>query len=51
MPYCYLLRCSDGSYYAGSTWDLTKRREALIAGRFDDVPALSKKSNFSRPES
>ncbi len=88
--YVYILRCSDGSYYTGSTNDLerrlwqhqneeganyTKRRlpvklvyyeeyerideafyrekqiqgwsrkkkEALIEGRFEDLPALAKK--------
>ena len=25
MPYAYLLRCADGSYYAGSTRDLQRR--------------------------
>jgi putative endonuclease len=25
MPYAYLLRCSDDSYYAGSTWDVEGR--------------------------
>ncbi len=25
MPWMYLLECSDGSYYAGSTWDLDGR--------------------------
>ena len=25
MPYAYILRCSDGSYYVGSTWDLDAR--------------------------
>ncbi len=25
MPYMYILKCSDGSYYTGSTWDLDKR--------------------------
>ena len=25
MPYAYILECSDGSYYTGSTWDLDKR--------------------------
>lgn len=25
MPYMYILECSDGSYYTGSTWDLAKR--------------------------
>ncbi len=25
MPYVYILRCADGSYYVGSTTDLTRR--------------------------
>jgi putative endonuclease len=25
MPHAYILRCSDGSYYVGSTWDLELR--------------------------
>ena len=25
MPYTYLVRCADDSYYAGSTWDLEVR--------------------------
>jgi len=25
MPYIYILECSDGSYYTGSTWNLEKR--------------------------
>lgn len=25
MPYMYMLECSDGSFYTGSTWDLEKR--------------------------
>jgi len=25
MPYMYILKCSDGSYYTGSTWNLEKR--------------------------
>lgn len=25
MPYTYILKCSDGTYYVGSTWDLEKR--------------------------
>ena len=25
MPYMYILECSDGSYYTGSTWDLDPR--------------------------
>jgi len=25
MPYTYIVECSDGSYYVGSTWDLARR--------------------------
>ena len=25
MPYVYILRCSDDSFYVGSTWDLERR--------------------------
>src|SRR4051794_27726644 len=25
MPYTYILRCSDDTYYAGSTWDVEAR--------------------------
>lgn len=25
MPHMYILKCSDGSYYVGSTWDLERR--------------------------
>ena len=25
MPFAYILRCSDGSFYVGSTWDLERR--------------------------
>jgi putative endonuclease len=25
MPYVYILECSDGSFYTGSTWNLDKR--------------------------
>jgi len=25
MPFMYILRCSDSSYYVGSTWDLEVR--------------------------
>ena len=89
MPFTYILRCADGSYYVGSTLDLERRlaqhdagegalytvrrrpvelvwahetqlvddafalekkiqgwsrakREALIEGRFDVLPALSR---------
>jgi len=90
VPYVYILKCADGSYYVGSTRDLEQRlwqhstgqgaaytrrrlpvrlvfaqefdrvdeayalekrvqgwsrakREALIEGRFNDLPRLSKK--------
>jgi len=25
MPYVYILECSDGTYYTGSTWNLEER--------------------------
>lgn len=25
MPWTYILECSDGSFYVGSTWDLERR--------------------------
>ncbi|NYE36453.1 putative GIY-YIG superfamily endonuclease [Nocardioides cavernae] len=25
MPHVYILQCSDGSFYVGSTWDLERR--------------------------
>ena len=25
MPYMYILKCADGSFYTGSTWNLEKR--------------------------
>ena len=25
MPYTYMLKCSDGTFYTGSTWNLEKR--------------------------
>ena len=25
MPHAYIVRCADGSYYVGSTWDLERR--------------------------
>lgn len=25
MPFTYILECADGSYYTGSTWDISKR--------------------------
>ncbi|WEO78010.1 GIY-YIG nuclease family protein [Cryobacterium sp. SO2] len=90
MPFMYILHCSDGSFYVGSTWDLERRvaqhntadqgagytrrrrpvqlvyfeqtdriadayarekqiqgwgrakRIALIEGRYDDLPGLSR---------
>ena len=97
MPFVYMLRCADGSYYVGSTRDLEKRlwqhstghgsaytskrlpiavvfaqefdrideayalekriqgwsrakREALIEGRYNDLPRLSKKNFGARDE-
>ncbi|MCY7396222.1 MAG: GIY-YIG nuclease family protein [Nocardioides sp.] len=98
MPYAYLLRCSDDSYYAGSTWDLDGRlwqhnspdqgavytrrrrpvvvvwsawfdsiaeafafekrgqgwsrvkREALIRGDYEALPALSRRSGVQARE-
>jgi predicted GIY-YIG superfamily endonuclease len=32
MHYVYILRCADGSYYVGSTWNLEKRIEEHSAG-------------------
>ena len=32
MPYLYILECSDGSYYTGSTWDLRQRLAQHQAG-------------------
>ncbi len=32
MPFAYLLRCADGSYYAGSTTDLPSRLEQHASG-------------------
>jgi len=32
MPYVYMLECSDGSYYVGSTWDLERRVAAHASG-------------------
>ena len=37
MPYVYILRCSDGSYYTGSTNDLERRlaeHNAKVFGGF-----------------
>jgi putative endonuclease len=89
MPHAYIVECSDGSYYVGSTWDLERRvgehnlglgaeytkrrrpvrlmwaaefnrideayaaekqiqgwgrakRQALIEGRFEDLPGLAR---------
>jgi putative endonuclease len=32
MPYMYILQCSDGTYYTGSTWNLAKRFEQHTSG-------------------
>jgi putative endonuclease len=32
MPWVYLLKCADDSYYAGSTWDLERRFAQHAAG-------------------
>jgi predicted GIY-YIG superfamily endonuclease len=34
MPFVYLLKCADGSYYAGSTLDLEMRMTQHQAGYF-----------------
>jgi len=33
MPYMYILECSDGSYYVGSTWDYYARLQQHQDGR------------------
>lgn len=32
MPWAYIVECSDGSYYVGSTWDLSRRIAEHNAG-------------------
>ena len=32
MPFTYMLRCRDGSYYVGSTWNLDRRLAQHRAG-------------------
>ena len=32
MPYMYILKCCDDTYYTGSTWSLEKRLEKHNAG-------------------
>jgi putative endonuclease len=32
MPYMYILKCSDGTYYTGSAWSLEHRIEQHNAG-------------------
>ena len=62
--YMYILKCSDGSYYTGSTRELEKRvmehnmglgqgwshskKEALIQGQFGKLTDLSKSSANKR---
>jgi predicted GIY-YIG superfamily endonuclease len=54
MPYCYLLRCADDSYYCGSTRnELNVRIEQHRSGLGSDytakrLPGLSKKQLFAR---
>jgi len=35
MAWVYILKCSDNSYYTGSTIDLEKRMAEHVAGTFD----------------
>jgi predicted GIY-YIG superfamily endonuclease len=35
MAWVYILKCSDNSYYTGSTVDLEKRMAEHVAGTFD----------------
>ncbi len=32
MPFTYILRCADSTYYVGSTWDLARRLSQHQAG-------------------
>lgn len=32
MPYTYILKCNDGTYWTGSSWDLNKRLSEHNAG-------------------
>jgi putative endonuclease len=32
MPYMYILECSDGTFYTGSTWHLSQRLDEHNAG-------------------
>ena len=32
MPWVYMLRCGDGSYYVGSTWTLEQRLQEHAGG-------------------
>jgi putative endonuclease len=32
MPWVYILRCADDSYYVGSTWNLEQRVEQHMTG-------------------
>lgn len=32
MPYMYILECSDGTYYVGSTWNIGRRLSQHNAG-------------------
>jgi putative endonuclease len=32
MPFVYILKCADGSFYTGSTWNLEKRVSDHMSG-------------------
>lgn len=40
MHYVYILRCADGSYYVGSTWNLEKRIEEHHSGAYQGYTSL-----------
>ena len=56
MPYTYILKCCDDSFYIGSTLNLEKRLEehnthkkkmALITGTLEDLHLLAECKNSS----
>lgn len=46
MPYMYVLECSDGTYYTGSTWDLERRLEEHNG--IYDTPTEDRGANYTR---
>ncbi len=46
MPYMYILECSDGTYYTGSTWDLEKRLDEHNSGASE--PPSGRGANYTR---